>query len=328
MSGAPAPQNDAPNNTENNLPATQSESTIDYGEILARQENALAQQGQLITSLRGELGKRDQTWNKVKEALTGEPQQRLTPAQERQQRMRGLVAKVKEDAQESLRAGLSGMPHTVKVTEELAEYVSAADERADRLEAELRKAIERLDRQQNPAFAAMERAGFIMEGMVDESLVALYGDGPETEKVRGAQYDAITALINQEIKDLIASKKPEDKAALLKIQRNPKVMRSMVNHFAAQVIPPKVRAAMDQERLENEPDTAEGLISALAEAKQEYEKASEAGDAKRADFYSNLITKIRRDFLAFQQYGKKNQSGGQSINSLVQNFIGGSPRHG
>lgn len=323
MSGAPS---QAPASTEIAPVTTENQPSIDYGEILARQENALSQQGQLITSLRGELGKRDQTWNKVREAFTGETDKKLTPAQERQQRMRGLVAKVQNDAQESLRAGLSGMPHTVKITEELAQYVADADERADRLESQLAKAIERLDRQQNPAFAAMERAGFIMEGMVDESLIALYGEGPDTERVRGAQYDAITALINAELKELIASKKPEDKTALLKIQRNPKVMRSMVNHFAAQVIPPKVRAAMDQERIENEPDTAEGLISALAEAKEEYEKALENDDHKRAQYYSNLVTKIRQDFLAFQQYGKKSQGGGKSINSLVQNFIGGNSR--
>lgn len=331
MSGAAAESN---HSADSNLPAHIPDGggdggdgggeSIDYGEILARQEQQISQQGQLVTSLRGELGKRDDEWKRIKRAFTGEQEEKLTPTQIRRQKFQALTQELEDSAKESLRLGRNGMPHTVKIGKELAQYAIDADERNEQLAKEVRELKERLDRQQTPEFAALERTAFLMEGMVEEALTALYGEGKDSAQIRSAQYDSVTRLINEELKDLIKN----DREALRKVQRNPKVMRNMVNHFMKQILPPKVRELLETQALENEPDSPQGLLSSLSEAREKYEEALAKGDSKQADYWSNIMTRVRQDFLSAQYGGAKSGAGGErrSINNLISEFIGGKGR--
>jgi uncharacterized coiled-coil protein SlyX len=333
--------NAAVQTTGQNAPAPQSqaasaaalggggEQVQDWGAALAAQEaalnqngNLIAQQGSIITALREELNRNNQQMTRVQKAFSGEPDKKLSKVEERGQRLSGLTTMLRRDREESLRQGLNGMPHTVRIGEELAAYAAEADAEKEALAAQVRALTERLDRQQNPMFAGLERAAFYMEGMVDEAIEQLYGKGADTKNIRAAQYDAITKMLNDEIRDIIKS---EDRAALLKIQRSPDVMRRMVNHFVKQVVPPKVREMIEAEELAAQPDDPSELLQVLNEAKQKYNAALVADDNRQADFWSNQIDEIRQKFLA-AQYGGKKQGGKPSINAMVGSYLGGGIR--
>lgn len=293
---------------------------VDYGQILAQQQHELARTGKTVEALRSELGKSHDIIGRVQKAFTGEQEEKLSPYQQRMRQFDELAEYLDQEALESQRRGGQGLPITTKIGKQLAEYGREAEARAEKLEQELEQIKAQLKRQQNPAYQGLERAAFIMEGMVDEGLQQMYGADPGTKQIRAAQFNAVTARINEEIKDLMQN----DPEALLKVQRNPKVMRNMVNHFMAEMLPPKVKAMMDEERIKNEPMDSRSLFQAFAEAREGYDAAVAKGDERTAQHFSNLITDIRRDILAQQIGGRRGGSIDKpSLNNLMSSFVGG-----
>lgn len=276
---------------------------VDYGEILARQQHELARTGKTVESLREELGKSHGTIERVRQAFAPE-QEKLSPYQQRIRDFDELAQHMEQEARD--------LPLTSKIGKQLAAYGKEAESRAEKLEQELAELKAAMKRQQNPAFQGLERAAFVMEGMVEEGLESLYGANSESKSIRAAQFNAVTARINEEIKDLMRN----DPEALLKVQRNPKIMRKMVNHFMAEMLPPKVRQHLDDERIKNEPFDARQLYQAFAEAKEQWQQAQADGDERAEQHFSNLMTNIRHDILAEQQGARRASQDKPSLNQL------------
>lgn len=274
---------------------------IDYGEMLRNQQDELARTGKTVEELRQELGKSHGVLGRVQKAFSGEEEEKLTPYQQRMREFDELATYLDQQSLESQKQGGQGLPITTKIGKQLATYGKEAEARAEKLEQEVAALKDAMKRQQNPAFQGLERAAFIMEGMVDEGLESLYGADANSKNIRAAQFNAVTARINSEIKDLMKN----DPEALLKVQRNPKIMRKMVNHFMAEMLPPKVREMMDQERIQNTPMDVRDLYQAFAEAREQWQEAQSKGDEKSETQYSNLMTSIRHDILATQQGARR-----------------------
>lgn len=306
--GAQAQTDNAGSNQDAGAPV------LDYGEILAQHQHELARSGKTVEALRGELGKTHETMDRVRKAFTGETEQQLTPSQMRMRELDDLSAYLDSAAEENRARGGSGLPATSKIGKQLAAFGKEAEARADRLEAELAEMKAQLKRSQNPAYQGLERAAFVMEGMVDDALTSMYGADAGAREIKAAQFNAVTARINAEIKDLMKN----DPDALLKVQRNPKIMRSMVNHFMAEMLPPKVRQQMDEQWIRDEPMDVRDLYQAFSEAREALEEASSKNDAKRADYFSGLMTSIRQEILGHQYGGKRGGNDAKpSLNKLL-----------
>ncbi len=317
---AAAAQNDTGTSNDTGTDDSQAQPVVDYGEILARQQHELAKTGKTVEALRGELDRSHGTLTRVQKAFAGDEGEKLTPYQQRMREFDELANYLDEQETESHRRGGNGLPITNKIGKQLVAYGKQAEGRAEKLDRELTEIKAALKRQQNPAYQGLERAGFIMEGMVDEGLSQMYGSDPQSKGVRAAQFNAVTARINEEIKDLIAN----DPEALLKVQRNPKIMRNMVNQFMAEMLPPKVRTMMDEERIKNEPIDVRDLYQAFGEARQNLEEAEAKGDERNAMHWSNLMTDLRRDILSHQLgRGKSGNVDKPTLNQLLSSVVGG-----
>ncbi len=293
---------------------------IDYGEILAQQQHELARTGKTVESLRGELGKSHETMDRVRKAFAGEKEEQLSPYQARMREFDDLDTYLQQEARTSEKNGGTGLPITTKIGKQLVSYAKESEARAEKLEQELTQIKDAIKRQQNPAFQGLERAAFIMEGMVDDGLEQMYGKDQQSRQIRAAQFNAVTARINEEIKDLMKN----DPEALLKVQRNPKIMRNMVNHFMSEMLPPKVRTMLEDQRIKDEPMAPQQLFQAFAEAREAYEDAQSKGDKRSAQQYSNLMTDLRQDILAQQISGKRGGTVDKpSLNSLFAGVMGG-----
>jgi hypothetical protein len=293
--------------------ANQSGQAIDYSDILAQ----FQKRDQTIESLQSELGKTKETWGRVQKAFTGEPEQKPSPYQARMQSFDELGAYLQEQALEDQRHGGKGLPITTKIGQQLVQYGKEAEARAEKLEQELAEIKRDLKRSQNPAYQGLERAGLAMEGMVEEALEQMYGAEASSQGIRASWFNAVTSRINDEIKDLMKN----DPQALLKVQRNPKIMRKMVNHFMAEALPPKVRNMLEEQQIKETEIPPQELWSAFAEAREKYESAQRDGNDAAVTHWSNIMTDIRRDILANQVSGKRGDS--RSLNTLFANSVGG-----
>jgi hypothetical protein len=311
--------NDAPGSGVNTEPEDNGQ-VLDYGEILAQHRAELAQTGKTVQELRAELNRSHGVIGRVQKAFSGDTDERLTPSQQRMREFDELAQYLDQEALENQRGGGKGLPITTKIGKQLATYGKEAEARAERLEQEISELKQAMKRRENPAFQGLERAAFVMEGMVEEALESLYGAEAGAKGIRESQFNAVTARINDEIKDLMKN----DPNGLLKVQRNPKVMRKMVNHFLAEMLPPKVRTMLDDERIKNEPILPRELWQAFSEAKEAYQEAESRGDAKTAAQYSALMTDIRHDILSNQISGRRGGTAEKpSLNNLMTGFIGG-----
>ncbi len=265
---------------------------FDFSQILEQHKAEIERSGKTVESLRGELGRTHETMDRVKRAFTGDNERPVSPYQARIKEFQELGEYVDKE--------VGHLPATAKIGKQLAALGQESEARAERLERELADLKETLKRQDNPAIQGLERAAHIMEGMLQDGLEKLYGSDDRSEGIRSAQFDAVSRRINDEIKDLIKN----DPKSLLKLQRNPKLMRNMVNQFTSEMLPPRVREMMEQESARNAPITTQDLYASFNEAKGFYEQAQEKGDAKAVESYSNLMDSIRQEILASKYGGR------------------------
>ena len=298
--------NNAPAATENTQSqdaggADDSGPVVDFGELLAQHQS---QTGKTVDALRAELEQSRGVLGRVQKAFTGETDKKLTAHEQRRQQLDQFQAYLADKGKD--------LPLTSKIGQEFADFARSTVERNEQLESELAEIKAAIKKQQNPAFQGLERAAFNMEGMVEDALSSMYGGTDDSKKIRSAQFNAVTARINDEIKDLMKN----DPEALLKIQRNPKIQRQMVNHFMAEMLPPKVRTMLDDQRIQNEPMSTTDLYTAFAEAKEQWQEAQASGNERAEAEYSSLMTSIRQDLLAAQQGGRRTNPDRPSLNQL------------
>lgn len=293
---------------------------VDYSQILQQHRDEIVRTKDQASALERELKDTRSTVDKVRKAFSNEQEEKLTPAQQRMQRFQELQNYLQEEALANKAAGGGGFPVTTKIGLELAEFGRQAVEENQNLRQELDELKQKVDRQQNPAWQGLERMAQAGEGMIQDALEQMYGTGKDTESIRAAQFNAVTARINEEIKDLLKN----EPQTLAKIQRDPKKIRSMVNHFMAEMLPPKVRQMMDEQRIQNEEIPVTDLYQALQEAKEGMEEAQKAGDEKAEAHYSGLFTQIRRDILGHQLGSRRGGTPDKpTLNRLMSSFGGG-----
>lgn len=116
--------------------------------------------------------------------------------------------------------------------------------------------------------------------------------------MKGYQASAVMDLVRREIKEMVDKGETDN----IKKLKNPKVVRNMVNHMMSQILPPKVRTMLDNERIANTPETEEGLLADLKEAQEKFKKA---GSKKEQEQYGRIAKEIRGKYFAEKMYANK-----------------------
>jgi hypothetical protein len=285
--------------------------SLDWSQALAEQQAAFQKQGQALQGLQRELGESKEVIGKIKRAFSPDDEKELDPHDQRIAEYEQFMDYYLQKGLEAERSGQK-IPLTVTNATKLAQLGIESERRAKKFEQEIAELKRLVSRQQNPNYQGLERAAYIMEGMVDEALEQMYGQDQDSSKIRSAQFNAVTARVNEEIKDLMKN----DPDTLIKIQRDPKKMRTMVNYFMTEMLPPKVRSMMEEQEIMNSEMSVQELYSAFAEAKKHLEQAERSDDARAAHEYSRLMDSIRQDILA-AQYGGQRSTNRPSLNRLL-----------
>lgn len=273
----------------------------DFGTTLLKQQEALRERDETISTLKGDLDGTKSTIDKLRKVFVNDDDKKP----DRGADFKKLLAEVNDAELEDKKRGGKGLPLTTKIGKQFSEFAQTTLEKNEKLEKELEDMKKQMGLQSNPAFQNMQRINHVAENMVDEALDKLYGEEDDTKQVKSFQGDSIKSMIQKEIRDMIEKKEYDN----LKKLNNPKNVRGMVSHFAKQILPPKVRQILDEEHLKNQPADPKQLMSALKEANAKLAAAETDAEFRH---WEKIATEIRQDFLA-ETMGKK----GGSINSIL-----------
>lgn len=275
----------------------------DMGELLQQQK--LDSEG-TIKGLKGDLDANKATMDRLRKALSNEPDKVVSESQRRISAFEALAFELDEAALDDQRRGGKGLPLTTKIGKQLSEFARNTLAENEKLREQIAKIEGRQNLQDNTAYQSLQKINHTAETFIDEALSTLYGADEANEDVRGFQAQSINTMIKKEIKGMLDT----NDYASIKALSNPKNVRSMVNHFMAQILPPKVRQMMDDDRIKNEPDNPAKLMSALKEANK---KVTEAQTQQDYDFWVKTATELRQSFLAAKNDSKK----GGGINAML-----------
>lgn len=284
---------------------------VDYGALLAEVQGQYQHQSKTVDVLTRRLAENQQQLQRVRKAFVGEEEKAPTEYEQRIGEHNRLMDYFLQQGLEAERKG-APMPLTVTLGTKLAQLGIQAEERAQKLEQELAEIKNLLGRQTNAAARQTENAASIMDGMVQEAIMQMYGEDPAYETTRNVQYDAVCKRIDAEIRDLIQNE-PKTWA---KIRTNPGAMRKMVNHFMAEMIPPAIRAKMEHDKIMETPMSVQELWAAFNEARVNLEEANSNEDVRSAAHWSTIMDELRQKILAEQGVARR-ESGKPSLNRLM-----------
>lgn len=135
-------------------------------------------------------------------------------------------------------------------------------------QTELMRTIDELKNQvqaaNDPSRALDNQAYANIDTSIMKGLSQFYGDDPTMDRVKGAQFRAVSGLIVDEIKNL----RQENPRAWDQVRRDPGAQQRMVNHFLMQYQPPRVRQMIETQRMQDTPMNNEDLVHAFREANQ------------------------------------------------------------
>lgn len=282
---------------------------VDYAQILAEQNQALSQQSKTVDQLRRQLGESSETMSRVKKAFTGEQEQRVDPSQARINEHEQFLDYFLQQGLEAERRG-QPIPLTVTLGSKLAQENIASEKRAAKLEAKLAQLEGKINRQEDTGYRLTDQAAAVMEGMLQEGLAQVYGDDESSERTRAAQFEAVAGRISEEIKDLMKN----DPKVWDKVRRNPASLRKMVNHFVGELIPPKARQMLENQRIQDVEQSTDELYIAFNQAKQMLENA---GSDREIHEYTRVMDSIRQDIIGRQYGGGGSRNGQPSLNKLL-----------
>jgi len=287
-------------------------SAPDYNAILAEQQAQIAAGSQTVDKLRRQIAESEKRTKAAAKAFAGgaDPEPEISPSQKRINEHNELMDYFLQEGIEGERQGRP-IPLTVTLATKFAQMGIEAEQRNQALEKQLADMEGRLARLGDSNFKLTDNAASIMEGMLDTALTQIYGEGEQTNLVREAQFNAIAHRIGQEIKDL----QTNDRKTWDRVRRNPKYMKNMVNHFVAEMLPPKVKAMMEQEELQNTPISDDELYEAFKEARVACEAAETEAEAHQ---YSSIMDEIRQQLIA-NRYGGGSASK-QSLNQILKTY--------
>jgi len=275
----------------------------EFGSVLSRQQAELNRSGETIKSLRGELDKNSSITEKLRKVFVGDDEA-PDPYKQRSASFEALAAELDREALEDQKRGGKGLPLTTKIGKELSEFARATLTQNQKLEQDIKELKNKVDVQSNPAVQNMQRITMVADNMTDEALEVMY-PGEDSAQVRQFMGDSVRTMINKEIRQMVKNNEMDD----IKKLNNPKAVRGMVNHFMAQILPPKAREILENERIQNEPANPKDLMIAFREASTNLENAE---TDKERNHWDKIVTSLRQDFLA-ETMGK-----GGSINKLLK----------
>jgi len=271
------PPDDNVTPTNENLP--------NYDDIIAEQVNELTGQKKIIEGLRTELDGTKNVLGRMRDIFA--PQEKKTSKIDE---MTELDRLLDEAALEDQKRGGKGLPLTTKIGKNLSDFARTAIEKNTHLEKELLDLKRRVETESSPAYRDFQKVLGGAETFVEDALEELY-PGSENKDVKGYQASAIMDLVRKEIKEMVDKNETDN----IKKLKNPKVVRNMVNHMMAQILPPKVRTMMDNERIANTPETEESLLSSLKEVQEKFKKAE---SKKEQEQYGRIAKEIRGKYFA------------------------------
>lgn len=277
-----------PPDANNNLPEDQN--LPNYDDIIASQVEELGSQKKIIEGLQSKLTGTERVLGQMREIFA--PGEKKPKSAQKIDEMAELDRLLDQAALEDQRRGGKGLPLTTKIGKTVADFARDAIQRQTALENELSEVKKRLETESNPAYRDFQKTLNGAETFVEDALEALY-PGDEHKDVKGYQASAVMDLVKKEIREMVENNEIDN----IKKLKNPKVVRNMVNHFMAQILPPKVREMMDNERIANTPDTEEGLLSELKEIQEKFKKAE---TKKEQEQYSRMAKAVRGKYFSLK----------------------------
>jgi len=282
----------------------------DYSEILAHQQAQQAANSKTIGRLQQQIAESEKQTQRLKKAFLGEDEKPVTESEQRIADHEQMLDYFLQEGIEGEREGRP-IPLTVTVGTKLAQLGIESEKRLVAQQRQIEQLQAQIGKLADPNFKLTDNAASIMEGMLDDSLSRIYGSDPAQGPVIKAQFDAIANRIGMEIREL----QKEEPETWDKIRRNPRYQRNMVNHFVSEMLPPKVRAMMENEELQNTPLTDDELWEAFQEARVQVESAETEAEALQ---FSNVMDEIRQELIS-RRYGTE---GGdkRSLNKIIRSY--------
>jgi len=281
----------------------------EFGSLLKKTQAELAEKDKTLSSLKSELGEQKSFADKLRKVFVGDEESKPDPYAQRQAAFEALARELDSAALEDQKKGGKGLPLTTKIGKELSDFARSTLSQNQKLEKELADLKKAVELQGNPAFQNMQRINLVAENMADEALEVMY-PGEESKQVRDFMGNSIKQMVQNEIRTMVQNQEYDD----LKKLNNPKAVRAMVNHFAAQILPPKAREILDNDRIKNEPANPKDLMMSFREASQKLQEAETPAEQRH---WANIVESLRQDFLA-ETVGKR----GGSINNILGGMIG------
>ncbi len=139
--------------------------------------------------------------------------------------------------------------------------------------AELKKQVSELkggvDKANDPEAPANNVAYTQMETFLQQSLDSLYGTDPKQNAAKSRVYGAVTQALSDDLKAL----QKQNPAQWDMLRRNPMKLQAVVNDVLRTIVPPKALQMIDQEQLQNTPQSAGELWAAFREAQTMFKSA-------------------------------------------------------
>lgn len=160
--------------------------------------------------------------------------------------------------------------------------------------ADLKKQIGDLkggvDRANDPEAPVNNIAYTQMDTFLQQSLDNLYGTNPEQLKTKRRVYATVTEALSEDLKALQKSAP----AQWDMLRRNPMKLQQVVNDVLRTIVPPKAMQMIEQEELENTPQSAGELWGAFREAQALFKNAKNDDQKQKA---LGLQRQIRQEIL-------------------------------
>jgi len=198
-----------------------------------------------------------------------------------------------------IEAEKAGKP--MPLTGKLATVLAENQKRTIELEKLVRKQSEVIEKLQNPASAANQRAFAAMDDAITTTLEGMYGEVPV------AFHDAVSSEVESVIRTLMkeAPEKWEQ------IRRSEQFQKRLVAHCAQKLVPPKARQVMLEKHETERPTTAQDFTQAIQELEQLKALAAQGRSPYSPAQLKQMETELRQKAWEFKYNGSQryNQPG-------------------
>jgi hypothetical protein len=257
----------------------------DIHQIMEKLQASEAQNQELkqsLEGLRGEQKKDSETLSKIRQVFSPDPENQPDPSEGIIQNLEAQMDQYLEAALEAEREGRP-IPLTVNTAisnlQHQIQYIKDEQSRNERI-AKIEADQKRLS---DPNIEMDKKAYSSIDDNLQSVLDHTYGKGYNA--VKQAQFEAVSKLIVDEIKDL----QQNDPETWFLVRRSPENQKKLVEHFFKQSQPPRVREMIEEDRIKRTPLSMEEKLNAFREAREK---------AKEDPSYNKIVSEIRREILS------------------------------